>query len=69
MIKKTKRAIIFVIGVTIIAFGMVLIFLPGPAIIVIPIGLFVLASEFTWARRLLRAGKKAVSHNGENQSS
>ena len=28
--------------------------LPGPAIVVIPIGLAILAAEFSWARRWLR---------------
>jgi hypothetical protein len=30
-----------------------MILLPGPAIVVIPAGLAILATEFAWARRLL----------------
>jgi hypothetical protein len=30
-----------------------MIVLPGPAMIVIPLGLAILATEFPWARRLL----------------
>jgi len=34
-----------------------MIVLPGPAIIVIPVGLGILATEFIWAKRLLNKGK------------
>ena len=60
IIKQTKRLIIFAIGATILAFGIILIFTPGPAIIVIPIGLAVLATEFIWARKLLHRFKKGL---------
>lgn len=30
-----------------------MIVLPGPAVVVIPIGLAILATEFIWARKLL----------------
>ena len=30
-----------------------MIVLPGPAVVVIPVGLAILATEFVWARRLL----------------
>jgi hypothetical protein len=30
-----------------------MIVLPGPAIVVIPVGLAILATEFVWARKLL----------------
>jgi len=38
--------------------GIALIVLPGPAVIVIPLGLAILATEFFWARRLLRRIKQ-----------
>lgn len=40
--------------------GVALIVLPGPAIIVIPIGLGILASEFIWARRVVKRGRILV---------
>ena len=52
-----RKIVIFAIGVTVLLFGIVLIFLPGPAIVVIPIGLAILATEFIWARRLLKQVK------------
>jgi tellurite resistance protein TerC len=52
--KKVKRIIIGVAGGTVLLLGILMIVLPGPAIIVIPAGLAILATEFVWARRLLR---------------
>jgi uncharacterized protein (TIGR02611 family) len=43
-----------VVGSTILAIGVVMMVLPGPAFIVIPIGVGILATEFAWAKRLLR---------------
>lgn len=49
-----KRIVVAVIGGTVTLIGIALIFLPGPAFIVIPIGLSILATEFLWARRWLK---------------
>ena len=49
-----KRLIVGVVGFTILVIGVVMIVLPGPAFIVIPIGIGTLATEYAWARRLLR---------------
>ena len=51
--KQAKRLVVIVIGFTILAAGIAMIVLPGPAVIVIPVGLAILATEFIWARRLL----------------
>ena len=48
-----RRWVIGVIGGTILLIGLALVFLPGPAFVVIPVGLAVLATEFAWARRYL----------------
>ncbi len=45
---------IAITGFTILIVGIVLIALPGPAVIVIPAGLAVLATEFVWADNLLK---------------
>ena len=50
--KHARRVIVFVVGMTVLLFGVSLIVLPGPAIVVIPVGLAILATEFVWARRL-----------------
>ena len=51
--KQIKRVIIFLIGSSVVLVGCILFFTPGPAIVVIPIGLAILATEFIWAKKLL----------------
>lgn len=45
-----KKVLIGLLGGTVLLIGLVLVFLPGPAILVIPLGLGILATEFAWAR-------------------
>jgi uncharacterized protein (TIGR02611 family) len=52
-LRQVKRLIVTIFGMTILGIGIALIVLPGPAIVVIPIGLAILATEFLWARNLL----------------
>ena len=52
-----RKVVVAVIGTTILLIGLALIVLPGPAFIVIPIGLGILATEFVWARRAIRRGR------------
>ena len=53
-LRVAKRIVVAVIGGTVTLFGIALIVLPGPAFIVIPIGLSILATEFLWAKRWLQ---------------
>lgn len=57
MLNHIKRIIIAVVGATVIAIGLALLVLPGPAVLVLAAGLAILATEFVWARRLLRSVK------------
>ncbi len=57
---RLRKTLVAIIGITILLFGLALIVLPGPAFIVIPLGLVVLASEFAWARLVLKRGKLLV---------
>ncbi len=52
--RVARKVIVAVLGTTVLTVGVALIVLPGPAIVVIPLGLTILATEFPWARRLLR---------------
>ena len=49
-----RRLIVALVGASVVLVGLVLLIAPGPAFVVIPIGLGILALEFVWARRLLR---------------
>jgi len=53
-LRQARRVVVFVVGMTVLLLGVVMILLPGPAILVIPAGLAILGLEFRWARRLLR---------------
>jgi uncharacterized protein (TIGR02611 family) len=64
-LKQVKKIIIGVIGFTILFIGILLLVLPGPAFIVIPIGLGILATEFLWARRILDKVKEKVKQGKE----
>ncbi len=55
--RTARRVVVAVVGTTVVLLGVVLLFKPGPAIVVIPIGLAILATEFVWAQRLLRRVK------------
>jgi putative transmembrane protein PGPGW len=55
-----RKIVVGVIGGTIVLLGIVLVVAPGPAFVVIPIGLVILASEFAWARHVLHRGKRAA---------
>ena len=61
---RLRKVVIAVTGITVLVVGIALIFLPGPGSIVIPLGLVILASEFAWARRILRRGKQVVEKVG-----
>jgi len=56
-IRWLRRVIVAVIGFTVLLIGVAMIVLPGPAMVVIPLGLAILATEFVWARRVLKKAK------------
>jgi tellurite resistance protein TerC len=69
VIKKTlhltfysaRRIAIAVVGITVLLIGVVMIVAPGPAVIVIPVGLAILGLEFAWARLWLRRLRRSIS--------
>ena len=60
-LKQAKRLVVTVVGFTVVLIGVIMFFTPGPAIIVIPAGLGILATEFVWARRLLKHVKERAA--------
>jgi len=56
-----RRAIVFVLGISVVLVGIVMIVGPGPAVVVIPLGLGILATEFLWARRILHAVQQRLA--------
>lgn len=65
--KVARRIAIAVLGTTVLAIGIVMIIAPGPAIIVIPIGLAILGIEFAWARIWLKHLRETISNHVNNR--
>ena len=65
--KKFKRIFVGIVGGTVLAIGVALIVLPGPAFLVIPAGLAILAVEFAWAARWLRKARGWFPQKGADQ--
>lgn len=59
-----RRVVIAVVGFTILLVGVVMLIAPGPAIVVIPLGLAVLGIEFAWARMWLKRVRQRISRFG-----
>jgi len=62
-LRQARRLVVLVVGSSVVAVGVLMIVLPGPAFVVIPAGLAILATEFVWARRLLDRVKQQVKQN------
>jgi len=60
-LRTAKRIVVAVIGGTVTLVGVAMIVLPGPAFIVIPLGLSILATEFLWAKRWLQKVRQMAS--------
>jgi len=56
--KQVKRILIGIAGFSVLLVGVAMLVLPGPAFIVIPAGLAILATEFVWAKKILDKVKK-----------
>lgn len=48
-----RKAFVMLMGTAVLLVGVGMIVLPGPSLLVIPLGLGILAREFAWARRWL----------------
>ena len=62
-----RRIVVAVIGGTVFLIGVAMIVLPGPAIVVIPVGLGILGIEFAWARHWLNRLKNSMSKEQFNE--
>lgn len=66
--KTGRRIVVAVVGSSVLLIGIVMLVTPGPAFIVIPVGLAILAVEFVWARRWLAKLREMISRrNAENR--
>jgi uncharacterized protein (TIGR02611 family) len=63
-VRQVKRVVVIIVGFTVLLVGVAMIALPGPAFIVIPVGLGILATELVWARRMLDKIKSKLPGTG-----
>jgi len=59
--KVARRIAIAVVGGTVLLLGVIMLVTPGPALVVIPVGLAIVGLEFTWARTWLRKIRRGIS--------
>ena len=64
--RMAKRIAIGIVGGTVLIIGIGMIVLPGPAFVVIPVGLGILGLEFAWARIWLRKAKAKAEEVARN---
>lgn len=65
ILRYARRIVILVVGLTVVLIGIAMIVLPGPATVVIPVGLAILATEFAWARRWLRVAREQAEKGAD----
>jgi uncharacterized protein (TIGR02611 family) len=58
-----RKTVVAVAGFSVLLIGVAMIVLPGPAIVMIPLGLAILASEFVWAQALLRKARNMITRS------
>ena len=64
-LRHIRRAVVFIIGTSVVLVGVIMFVTPGPAVVMIPAGLGILATEFVWARRLLKRVARALKDTGQ----
>jgi uncharacterized protein (TIGR02611 family) len=58
------RTVWVIAGFTVLLAGIIMIVTPGPAVVFIPMGLAILATEYAWARRSLDRFKQGGKQIG-----
>jgi uncharacterized protein (TIGR02611 family) len=64
-----KKTLVLLVGGGLLLAGLAMLVLPGPAFLVIPAALAILAIEFVWARRWLAWLRERLKAIGTNKSS
>lgn len=64
--KAARRIVVGVVGATVLLIGVIMLVTPGPALIVIPVGLAILSIEFTWARAWLKRLRESISNRNSS---
>ena len=65
-LRTARKIVVFTTGATVVLVGIAMMVTPGPAVVVIPLGLAILATEFVWARRLLKWARAEISRRAQS---
>jgi len=65
LLRYARRVVISIMGITVILIGIAMLVLPGPGLVVIPVGLAILATEYAWARRWLLYVRESADKGAE----
>jgi uncharacterized protein (TIGR02611 family) len=60
VLAAATKMVVTVVGGAVLLVGVVMLVTPGPAVVMIPLGLAILATEWRWARRLLVRARQAA---------
>ena len=60
-----RRIVVGMVGSVVLLVGAAMVFLPGPAFVMIPLGLAILATEFPWARTWLHKASSLFKQGRE----
>ncbi|WP_394203646.1 PGPGW domain-containing protein [Shewanella waksmanii] len=58
-----RKTLVSIIGGLTTALGVLFIVLPGPAWLLLPIGLAILSLEYPWAKKYLRISQRKLSQS------
>lgn len=64
--RLARRIAVSIVGATVLLVGVVMLVAPGPALVVIPVGLAILGMEFAWARYWLKKLRVTISRQAAN---
>ncbi len=60
VLSAVTKVVVTAIGAVVLVVGVIMLVTPGPAFVLIPLGLAILAVEWAWARRLLVRARRAA---------
>jgi uncharacterized protein (TIGR02611 family) len=56
-----RRVVVTLVGLAVLGLGIALLALPGPGVLVIALGFFILSAEYEWARRYFETARKKAA--------
>ena len=63
--RNAKRVAVTIVGGIVVLAGVAMLVFPGPAVVVIPLGFAILATEYAWAAVALKKSKKMAVTAGD----